>query len=299
LRDPLEYATALRICATQAFREHSDDAIQLISEALELSRGIDDAHGIGHCLVGWALHRKSRHDFAGAIHDLEEALGTAQQSGNQMLQSYVLMHLANTLYQSGNMARAATTAMECERSARIADNRLSLPWSLILQMLPAHEEERFTEGLALAREAATLFAEVGDRRSVAMARTQCGMLETCLGAYEQAAANILFSIPEVRLCGYESDKHDCLMEGGLLASATGQRTEALTLFAANDVHRRSHRSPGDQARFDRAVAGARKRLDAASIERAWRAGSSMVLDDALSLAEAVCRRCPAAIDSVA
>ena len=209
-----------------------------------------------------------------------------------MLESYVLMHLANTLYQSGNIPRAARVAQECERSARIADSRLALPWSLILQMLGAHAEARHDEGLTLAREAAGLFADAGDRRGAATSLIQCGMLETSLGRFTQAADSFLAAIPDVRRFGYTSDKHDFLMETALLAQAAGFHAESLTLLSANVALRAeggSKRSEGDAVRVDAAVDSCRSRLKPGIAGPAWHAGESMPLDNALDLAVACCQ----------
>jgi tetratricopeptide (TPR) repeat protein len=285
-------SAALLLRAGHEFRDDNyDRAEATVTAALAISRARTDAHGIGHSLVGLSLCHKSRVDYGGAIQCLEEALVTARQAGHRMLESYVLMHLANTLLQSGDLARAAGIARECEHSARIADSRLALPWSLVLQMLAAHSEGRYAEGLLLARDAASQFSEVGDRRAAAATIIQCGMLETCLGERSQAAASFLAAIPDVRGLGYESDKYDYLMETALLAQATGHHEASLTLLAANVAGRAvsgPRRSDGDASRAAAAVDAVRLLLDKGVADSAWSRGESMNMDEALDLAVACC-----------
>ncbi len=292
LQDPEGYASALRQQAASAFRrEDIAGGMKILAEAIEISRDHSDPHGIGHCLVGQALIQKARGDYSGAILSLEQALETSRQANHHMLQSYILMHLTNTLYQSDNLTRAAEVAQECERASRIADSRLSLPWALLLQTLIAHDESRYSEGLALALEASALFAEVGDRRGAAASLIQCGMLEIKLGALTNAAQRFLLAIPDVRRVGYESDKYDFLMETALLAHATGQLQQAYTLLAANDACRLASgvsRSPGDAMRFEVELDAVRSQLDDLTTERNWTIGQTMDLDDALDLAVTCC-----------
>ncbi len=226
-------------------------------EALALARNAGNRQRIARLLynLGWLSYIQEEADTATAL--LQEGLAVSRELGDKRAQAAALPLLGNIALERGERGRAGELLEEGSALARELGDRQRLADGLAGLGRAATEEQAYARAHAYLAESMTLYREVGDRRSVA----------TVLGHL------------------------------AVLAGAGGQGNKAGRLWGSEAALRAgigAQRTPGEQARHERAVATVRAARGEAAFAAAYAAGEALPLEQAL--AEALSQAPPAAGD---
>jgi predicted ATPase/DNA-binding SARP family transcriptional activator len=267
-------------------------ALAMLEEALTLYRSADDTWGIVDAITEMSSVLQLLGRFDDAMTGLEEALVLAQDAGDLLSQSHVLVYLGSATVNAGLQERAFDVAIEGERIARLIDNQRALPWALYAQAGIAFYAGDFPRAVSLMHQVSDLFAELGDRRNLAVAQVSTAAMRVKLGTIPEAGIQFQAAISLIRHAGTAEDRLSTITEVAHFALATNQESAAVRLFAASASHSASsdeHLPVPDQERLDEAVASLRHRLAPPDFDRAWSSGAQLSLNAALDVAESACR----------
>jgi predicted ATPase/DNA-binding CsgD family transcriptional regulator len=262
-----------------------DRTEQLCSDALELSRSLNDAKGIAEAYAGLALVSRTRGDYAAAETLFREALDVYEELGDEEGVAQAVDRLAMCLVVAADMDRARPLF---ERSL-----------ALFRQLGDSHGVALGLYGLAATRPAgasaaAQLYADesldilraVGDRRTYGKALWSAAEINVELGDVGTAAAQFEEALTLFVEFGDRWFGGIVLVSAGFLAAASGDAERAVRLVAVADAVRTALDVPlwpGFRARHESLLAETRSALGAQRFEAAWDAGIGIPLDAAVEL----------------
>jgi tetratricopeptide (TPR) repeat protein len=228
-------------------------ARELVEEALERRRRLDDVDQVARVLVLTGTVRSEQGDHAGALLALEESVELARERGDPFLLNFALAHLL----------RAAVYAEDYERARAVGDEALRS----IRSSGDTGNEFGVLANLGIAALRTRKHREAADRFAAALAvasslRDPLGMLENIEAIAAVAAAEGLAAPAARLLAGAEA-----------LEAARDIRLEAISLAVREDT-----------------VAALRVALGEAELREHQRAGGAMALEAAVDEAAALARR---------
>ena len=241
-------ATAIRYAAMLAL--HQGDygrATALGRQGLTASRKLGDAEGIAHCrcvLGNVAVHRG---DYGRASTLFKNAVALCRKLNDKWLLGYALCNLQFAARDQGDYERAA----------------------------------------ALGSEGLALFQKAGDKHHTAWALRNLGLVALRRGDHKQTATFCGESLTLAREIGNVWQVEQNLMGLAGAAAIGKQHGRAARLFAAAEAFRKSlgrHRSPVDQADYDKRVDSTRAGLRNTAFAAAWAEGKAMTLEEAIGYA---------------
>ncbi|MGH2557464.1 MAG: tetratricopeptide repeat protein [Thermomicrobiales bacterium] len=272
-------------------RGEIERSAEIDQQALAIHRAVGNPWGIAHCLVGIGAAKAmaGRHDEA--ITWYTEGINVCRASGDISTEAWVEAYLAMAIFNTGDLARGAAHAQNMERLARLLDDRRKLVDALYLQAGIALEQAEYQQGLSMAAEAASIFGELGNVHTEAIALFLLGGFLLRLDRLDEAVATYARALPTWVSMGTPVEVATCLQETAPLALALGRADDAALLLGAGEARRaalNAPTSPPDQERFGEVMATARELRGDAVAEKAWHAGQEMSLEAAIALALDVC-----------
>lgn len=230
-----------------AFEGRYEEAASCYEQALGLSKGLGDRHGIAKALCGLGLVNIFMGNYGAARTVLEESLLIQRELGNRLEVATVLNNLgivASNVTQRPRAISLFREALEISRELKDKWGIASRLGNLAMQVMM---DGRPDEAAVMHQESLALWAELGDRRSIAEGLAMYG--ETLY--------------------------------------AQGQMERSARLFAAADALREAigrARPPVDQDSITEAVQGIRQALGEQEFIRVWREGMALGQDEALAYA---------------
>ncbi|MFN8661489.1 MAG: LuxR C-terminal-related transcriptional regulator [Thermomicrobiales bacterium] len=227
------------------------------SESLAIAQAHDDSAGIAFGWLSLGLVAMQQGQFAQATTHLESALAGARSLDDGALGSFcaglALSYLGAMAYAQRALPLAASHFAAALREQRAVDDRWGMGSSLVRWGYVASDQGDVTQAATLFAEGLALFAELGDRRIIALAldgiaglavtREQAALAARLFGA--AAALRDASGVPVDPACRAalerdttaarvtlgEADFADTRAQGALL-SLSDAVTEATTLLAA-------------------------------------------------------------------
>jgi predicted ATPase/DNA-binding CsgD family transcriptional regulator len=262
-----------------------DRAEELSRDALELSRSLDDAKGVGEGYTGVALVLRTRGDYRAAEELFREALAVYEGIGDEGGVARALDRLALCLLVAGDL-----------NGARLLFER-SL--SLFRQLGDSHGVALALYGLAATRPANGLAAAqshaeesldilraIGDRRTFGKALWAAAAINADLGDTATAAAQLEESLTLFVEFGDRWFGGLVLVSAAFLAAEIGDAERAVRLLGAADTIRTVLGVPvwaGFRERHELLLAQTRSELGESRFTEAWEEGTRISLDATVEL----------------
>ena len=279
----VDYSVASRL----GLQSHHAEARRLHESNLRVFRQAGDFEGIVKTLCGLSCALRMMNQPVAAVAVLDEALTLSCEHDNLVLQSYVLSRLSTALLADNQAQRAADTAVECERVARLVGDRLSLPWVSLVYASLSYNQRNFDDALTHARAALAGFREVGDNLNEWSGSMACVVACVALGRLGDARKHAFDTIRSVQVFGGEDDMATSLPELADLLLACDQPDESMATFAAGlTIGERLGvvTSDSNKRRYQAGIATARRRLGETAATGAWELGTGMAAAETLERA---------------
>jgi predicted ATPase/DNA-binding winged helix-turn-helix (wHTH) protein len=248
LNDRTSMALALQVLGSVAREQgHYAQAVARHRESLALWRELDDKRGIARSLNYIGFAAWLHGDFAETTACCEVALGLLREQGDKEGVVWALLNLATVAQYTAAYERATTLGEESLALSRAIGYKEGIAWSLCLLGEVLFRSRSYAHAAAMLQEGLRLQYELGDRWRVA------SMLESLGG----------------------------------LADVTGQRRQAVWLFAAAEALRETVGTPlppVEQPARDRHVTSLRAALSAAEFAAHWAEGRALPLDQVIACA---------------
>lgn len=226
-------------------------ARSLLQESQEISRELDDKHGIA-----WTRHR-----------------------------------LGEVALYEGDYVRARTLLDESLALSREIGDRPSIYWAVDSLGHLAQFEGDYERAGALYEESLTLRREAGDRIGIGFTLDRLGNLARAQGDYARAKAFYRQGLALRREIREREGSARCLSYCGILAVGEATYSRGVRLLGAAEIfHQRfgSNPDPDQRAESEACVAAARAALGEEAFARAWADGQAMTLEQAIEEAFAYC-----------
>jgi predicted ATPase/class 3 adenylate cyclase len=259
-------------------------AIELLEEAADLSRRLDDAEGVGRCLGFIGHARLFTGDSAGAAAVLNEGLDLARRTGDEGSVARALNNAAAAALEELDFDRAREMYEEVGRIARADDRKLNLAMSAIQLGYVDTLGAEYGRAANHLEDGVRLFAEIGETTWTPLAQRYIGLLALLTGKIEEAECVLRSSLRD----GREQAPAWQLVywvEGlAAVAAVNGESVRASTLWGATD---------GLWQRFRLAILEESRQLRerfkeeisrSNSHQEAWAEGHAMTLDQAIAYA---------------
>jgi predicted ATPase/DNA-binding SARP family transcriptional activator len=222
-----------------------EQAAAAAEKAAALSRKAGDPAGEAHALQHLGLAAVYADDVDRAVGVLEEAVRGAREAADPWLVGFALLFLTTAALAEGDYRRTMTLSAECEAVLRPVGDPEGLAWTVLLRGAAAWRTHDLESAAVLVRKGLSGFNDLAH------------LWGTSLGLFLAAQ----------------------------LAAARGRHEQAISLLAVSGVIRDSVGAavlPFVERWIETAVIEARAVLDAATFDRAWRAGQSMEIDAAVA-----------------
>jgi len=259
----------------------------LHEEQLALSQAMQDRVGEFSALHNLGTAAGQQGDHAAAREYLDASVTIARELGGQHLAA-ALHHFGVVVSELGDFTLARAYFEEALSVSRdISVPPTSLAQTLLTYAVALLEQRHLDEAEGHAAEALELCHQVGDRRSMALALTQLGTIALARGDRETARERLCTSISILRELGDVAAVALVLERFVVLASASGQPTEAIRLAGAADAIRAFASTPlslAGQAKLNQTLEPLRRALGSEATEEAWRSGQTLNLEAAVAAA---------------
>lgn len=271
-------------------------ARSILEEAVALARASESSHNLIHLHAVLADLACSQHDLvaARAFHEAALAEGrTAFASSDERTSLQAVLV---------NAARRARRLGDYEQAIVLCEEHLSLAWSG-----SGTSRERDAWGLnhladgvrcqgdhvraaALYEESLALFRQQGDKMGMAAILHNLGHVALSYGQTHRARVLFIQSLSLFQELEFAWGVADCVAGLGGMWAQEGNAAQAALLFgAAEAAHQALDASenvePANKLAWEREIAAARHKIDTETWEKAWSAGRSMSVDQALMWAD--------------
>lgn len=172
----------------------SGRAIDLHTEAREISRSLDDRRGIAVALNGLGDAAAAQGDRATAREMYEAALALFRELGERRGIAVALTNLGNRAWDEMHLDTAVTLHAQARTIFQEIDERRGLAWSAKNLGTLAAQQGRLDDARALLREALTRYEALGDRSGVVDALE--GFAEIAHAESRPEIEGILFSVAQ-------------------------------------------------------------------------------------------------------
>lgn len=282
---PVVHAHALYLGGTLADSQ-SDyvEARKMLSDCLEIRRGLGNPREIAATLSTLALIRLNEGDAAQARHSEEEALSLFCELGDRYGEAIGLQHLGYICaelaepVESGKhheqclaIARAIKH-LELEGESECALGELALDADDLV-----HARKRFARSLEVFRAA-------GDKRGEATALWWTGKAHLAAGDASSAGKPLADALRAFQAFEMNAELLGCLEDYAGALHLRGNSLEAVRLYASVEAARERRvlrRRSRSEHRWRADVAAARAAVDDAAFEEAWAEGESWDLEQAV------------------
>ncbi|MBW3588452.1 MAG: tetratricopeptide repeat protein [Actinobacteria bacterium] len=265
----------------------TEEAGGLFHESLEIYRRIGDSKGISTSLIALGNAADRQGDYEGAEKHFTEALELRREADDRSGMSTPLLNLGNVAFRMGDFDRARAYYEESLEIKREIGDEVGLASALhnlsaVLSNLGEAEEARNLEEQAL-----DLRRKLGDKRGIGASLHSLADVAMESGNLEDAKAKLGEALEILNELGDRQGIAQCLLGYAEAALREGQMDRAGRLYAAFEgLSRQLHFNlpSADRQVFDEEVSSVRESLGEAEFTKAWQEGSSMSLDDVVTLA---------------
>ncbi len=239
-------------------------------------------------LSGVALLARRQADYAAARSFSEESLAVFRKIGDRKGIAKVLDNLAIVAYEHEEDFERATALFEESLGLRRAlADRWGMAASLNNLGVVAQWRGDYQQAAGLYEQSLTLAREVGDKRGVGSLLNNLGLMAQWQGDCKQAEALHRESLTLRQEVGDKEGIAECLEGLAQIAGTHREPERAARLYATAENVRADigvRLVPSELATRERAVAAVREQLGAEGLDRAWREGSAMTLEEAIAYA---------------
>lgn len=265
---------------------HGDHAkaMAMLTECLELRRGLGDPRETAGTLSTLAVAHLQHGDATKAQACAEEALGTFRQLGDKLGEAISLLHLGEICMQLADESTAEEQFGQClaiAKSIRHQEMESECERNLGEIALGAGNlqaaQARFARSLKVCRDAE-------DKRNEAIALWCMGKTDIASGDQDLARKRLGEALCAFRVLEMRAEALDCLEDCALLLQGSGDFDIAVRLQAATASVRSAlalARSSRNEARWQANVAAARASLGEPAFNAAWADGTMWALDKAI------------------
>src|SRR5215208_552281 len=228
-------------------REEHGQARELYEECLALSREMSDTWWLANSLLGLAFVSHNRGDSERATELYEQSMDLFREQGDKHSLAMCLGSLAMLVYTQGDLGRATK----------------------------------------LTEEAVALFRELGNRGGVSIGVYNLGWIALLQDHLGKAAEIFRESLAPAWDLGLNRQVQGALEGFACVAGAKGDAERAARLWGAAQALQDAKNIPRDTdflAEADARISAVRSGMGEEAWEEAWRKGTAMTLDDAVSYA---------------
>ena len=282
---PVAHAHALYVGGTLAASQSDySEARRMLSECLELRRGLGNAREIAATLSTLAVIRLNEGDAAGARQSEEEALAIFRELRDRIGEGIGLLHLAEICFDLGEVEACRSQLEQGLALARSIKHpeiegeceRALGEVSLEADDLPG-ARKRLTRALDVARAAE-------DRRGEATALWWLARADLAAGDVAAAAKRLAEALRAFRKFEMNAELLGCLEDHARILHLHGRSAEAAGLYAAVEAARERlvlRRRPRHDVHWRGDVAALRTAIGDAAIDAAWADGEGWSLEAAI------------------
>jgi tetratricopeptide (TPR) repeat protein len=232
----------------------------------------------------WGDVELERGEYARARAQLEESLTLFRKLDDKRMGANPLTGLGRLACIEGDYATGRALVEEALASRR----ELGDMWNIAISLNSLGEVARCAgdEGAALLfEEALALNRDLGDHAGIGWSLHNLGHVALQASNHQRAATRFAESLTIRRQHDYKAGVAAGLAGIASVALALGQPERAVRLFGAAEALLASIHTvlaPADQLVYDRDVAALRAQLDDATFVKAWAAGHTMKLEEAIA-----------------
>jgi predicted ATPase/class 3 adenylate cyclase len=286
LGEQRELAHALNGLGVVIMRQGDEEAaLSLQAESIALYRETGERWGLAMLLFFSGDTALERGKYAGAREQLEESLALFREIGDQSMGASLLTSLGRLACVEGDYATARTLVAEGLRIRQEMGDRWAIPTSLNSLGEVARCAGDFAEAKPLFEEALTVNRDLGDQAGIAWSLLNLGQVTLEAGDVRLAMALFAESLATRGPSGDRQGIAACLAGSASGALRQGRPEQAARLFAAVEAVLASIHAvlaPADTLAYDRDVATVRAQLADATFLKAWAAGHTIPLQEAIA-----------------
>jgi non-specific serine/threonine protein kinase len=262
-------------------------ATQLLEEALGLFWELGDRRGVARALnmLGNMTYEQGRYERATSL--FEESLRLARELGDRRQSGAALGNLGWVALEQGALARAKDRLEEALETDRAVGDVQNVAVTLNLLGEVAFHEGNFTEAEVQSRAGLAVARELGAKRWLVRCVANLGAVARKQGKLEQAHELVREGLVLARELGDQVSTLQLLGSMAALLVARGELERAAGLKGAETGLRERLSMPLPpvyQAESEETLTQARELLGGEGFTRAWEAGRTMSLDEAVTIA---------------
>lgn len=262
-------------------------AVVLFDACVAMLRTLSGARGLALALSSLAVAAQLAGEHERATSAIEESLALLKQAGDRPGVAGSLMTLGVIQRQRGTHAAAEAILRAALAAFRDLADLRGMAACLNNLGNVANAQGQLAQARGHYRQSLELLRRIGDRREVAASLLNLAIVERDDGALEQAARLAGESLSELLALGDRAAAAACVEVLAGIAGSEGHLERAARLYGAAHALAESAGArlpaldPSDHAARTTVL---RSRLGADRYARAWQAGRSMELDEAVRLA---------------
>lgn len=255
----------------------------LREQALSLAQEHGDKRVIATCLlnVGSTLYDLGEYSKATTLY--EQALTLHRDIGNRVGIGVTLFNMGWAARMQGDRARARELYQECLALRRELGDQYGIANTLGDLGAIAVDEEVYDRARVLLNESLSIRQEINDERGAAFCLVWLARLANAEHRYAQACEGYRDGLILYQKIGDRGGIISCLEWLPELCVNQEQILRGVRLWGAANALRQAGRTsvaPVERARYQEAVARARRRLGEKTFARAWSEGSAFTMEDA-------------------
>jgi non-specific serine/threonine protein kinase len=257
----------------------------LFEESVPLFEAIEDWRGLSHALDNLGGILTTQGDYVRAEALYARSLQLAEELADKHAIATALRSLGGVAHHRRDRARARSFYENSITRFRELNDGFCLAKSLISFALTSHEAGDHGHAGALGDQGLALLRATDAKGELALRLHQLGRAALGHGDVERAARRFHESLTLWAEAQDAPGIATSLEDLARVADARGRAPAVVRLVAAADAWRRARGLPcpdADREACDRAIASARARLDAATVEAAWLEGATMTLEQAIA-----------------
>jgi tetratricopeptide (TPR) repeat protein len=283
LFEPAHQARLLRLLANgHLYASEFEESFRLYQRALEIALIAGAPREISSCYRGLAANSQYMGRVEEALEKDRKSLEFAQLSSDASTIETAYLALGDDLWLLGrkrDSLGAFQNALEFSKLATGGDPQWAALYNLARVYLDLGSLD---EGLSLASEGIRMARARDDEFGVSMCLSMVSRYHRLKGSYEASLATSREALIKRRRVGFHYWNLNGIQAHGVLLACTGDYSSAVTLLAAAKDARQSKGRDDDE--YAEAVGVSRSGLTESAFERAWAAGLTMTLDEALQKA---------------
>ncbi|HEY8285168.1 MAG TPA: tetratricopeptide repeat protein, partial [Chloroflexota bacterium] len=290
LGDPRGIAGTLNSLGQVALFQGAPERAQpLFEEGLALQRELGDPRAIATLLTNLGNLAHSRGQYARAREAHEESLALIRPLDLPHMLAGALTNLGSVALALGDYPAATECYEESLRLSRLLGDPRNSAVSLNNLGAVAEKEGDYARARAAYEESLALKRQSGDRKGIAATLSNLGKIAFLEGRSAEAGDNYREALSLAMLASDHPQTAAALEELARIAAAQGRPHRAAGLFGAAEALRETIGAPlppNELAAYESAVAGVRATLGDLVWEHYRKAGSTLLLEQVLAIAQA-------------